>query len=223
MSDTLKITTLLFDWDGTLVDSAAKGLLAFQWAFAELGVPFPIEVYESIYSPNWYSIYEALNLPKEQWERADELWLQHYGEQAANLIDGAATTLLNLSSRGYRLGVVSSGSERRVCREIERSDLRDCFEVLICNEQMVNKKPHPEGLETALRHLGRSSSEAAYVGDAPQDIQMGKHANVMTIGVRSAYPTSVNLLSAQPDLLLETISELSQHFHQDHQRQSARA
>src|SRR5215510_10586959 len=157
MSDPVKITTLLFDWDGTLVDSAAMGLIAFQRAFAELGVPFPIEVYELKYSPNWYSIYDALDLPKEQWEKADQLWLQHYGEQAANLIDGAAETLLNLRRRGYRLGVVSSGSEGRVCREIERSDLRECFEVLVCNEQMINKKPHPEGLETALRHLGSSS------------------------------------------------------------------
>src|SRR5262245_25700458 len=80
------ITTLLFDWDGTLVDSAPLGLAAFQKAFAELGVPFSQTVYETAYSPNWYSIYEALELPRSEWERADSLWRKHYGDQSAQLV-----------------------------------------------------------------------------------------------------------------------------------------
>ena len=72
------VTTLIFDWDGTLVDSAHLGLLAFQKTFAELGYVFPIDIYESSYSPNWYTTYQALNLPEHLWKRADELWLQHY-------------------------------------------------------------------------------------------------------------------------------------------------
>src|ERR1700730_3394606 len=54
-----QITTLVFDWDGTLADSASLGLAAFQKTFADLGVPFPQDVYEATYSPNWYSTYEA--------------------------------------------------------------------------------------------------------------------------------------------------------------------
>ena len=48
------ITTLVFDWDGTLVDSAHLGLAAFQNTFAELGFAFPADIYEASYSPNWY-------------------------------------------------------------------------------------------------------------------------------------------------------------------------
>src|ERR1700682_2134437 len=111
-----QITTLVFDWDGTLADSASLGLAAFQKTFAELGVPFPQEVYEATYSPNWYLTYESLRLPKDKWQMADDLWLQHYGEETAQLIEGVAATILDLHARGYRLGVVSSGSESRVCR-----------------------------------------------------------------------------------------------------------
>jgi HAD superfamily hydrolase (TIGR01662 family) len=206
------VRTLIFDWDGTLADSAGLGLLAFQKSFAELGVAFPLEIYEANYSPNWYATYEALGLPKDMWQSADDLWLKHYGEHTAPLIEGVADTLLDLHHKGYRLGVVSSGSESRVRREIEQSALRKVFQTVICNEHIVNKKPHPEGLELALGRLGSANSESCYVGDAPEDIQMGKQAGVLTIGVRSDYPSSARMLTANPDLYLESLSELSNHF-----------
>lgn len=206
------VRTLIFDWDGTLADSAGLGLLAFQKSFAELGIAFPLEIYEANYSPNWYATYEALGLPKDMWQSADDLWLKHYGAQTAPLIEGVAKTLLDLHQKGYRLGVVSSGSESRVGHEIEQSALREVFQIVICNEHIVNKKPHPEGLDLALGRLGSTNSESCYVGDAPEDIQMGKQAGVLTIGVRSDYPSSARLHDAKPDLYLESLVELSNHF-----------
>ena len=212
MSHNRHITTLLFDWDGTIVDSAHLGLVAFEKTFDELGVPFAHAVYEATYSPNWYSTYEALGLPKDRWQVADELWIRHYGEQSAPLIVGVGDTLLSLHGKGYRLGVVTSGTRSRVCREVEQSVLREAFELMICNEDIVNKKPHPEGLERAIRSMGVEPSECAYVGDAPEDIEMGRRGNVMTIGVRSAYPSSTRVLKAKPDLYLEQLKELLDHF-----------
>lgn len=206
------INTLIFDWDGTLVDSAQLGLTAFQKTFLELGVAFPLDVYEAHYSPNWYSTYRALGLAENLWEVADELWLQHYGEQTAELIEGVGQTLATLHANKYRLGVVTSGSESRVSREIELSALKGLLDVVICNEHIINKKPHPEGLEKALQRLNRQPRETAYVGDAPEDIEMGKRLNVFTVGVRSNYPSSKRLLGAEPDLYLDTITDLSKHF-----------
>lgn len=207
-----QVNTLLFDWDGTLADSAGLGLIAFQKTFAQLGFAFPLDIYEAAYSPNWYSTYEALGLPKDKWQQADALWLQHYGEESAELIDGVAETILDLRTRGYRLGVVTSGSESRVSREIEQSVLKSSFEVVICNEHIQQKKPHPEGLLLALEKLSSRRELAAYVGDAPEDIQMGKTAQVLTVGVRSTYPSSKRLRAAAPDIYLESLTELSNHF-----------
>src|SRR5262245_32424646 len=193
------IKTLIFDWDGTLVDSAHLGLIAFEKTFNELGVPFAHAVYEAKYSPNWYSTYEALGLPKELWEVADELWTRHYGEQSAPLIEGVGETLLALHGNGYQLAIVSSGNRRRVCREVEQSVLKDDFAVIVCSEDITNKKPHPEGLSRAIREMNVDPSQCVYVGDAPEDIEMGRRAEVMTIGVRSAYPSSTRLLTAKPD------------------------
>ena len=206
------VNTILFDWDGTLVDSASLGLTAFQKAFADLDIAFPLDIYNAAYSPNWYSTYEALGLPRDKWQRADELWLHYYGEQTAQLIEGAGETLLELHHRGYRLGVVSSGSESRVCREVEYSDLARVFETIVCNEHMKSKKPHPEGLQLALKQAHAKAAESAYVGDAPEDIEMGKRVGVLTVGVHSRSPCSSRLAAAQPDILLESLTELVAHF-----------
>ncbi len=209
---TQTITTLLFDWDGTIVDSHQLGLTAFERSFAELGVAFDYEIYSRVYSPNWYSVYEAMGLPLEKWNRADELWIQYYGDQTAQPMAGAADTIKALHDQGYQLGVVSSGSDCRVNREVTELGLAEYFDVVVCNEQMQNKKPHPEGLELAIETLGRQRVEACYIGDSPEDIEMGKRAGTLTVGIRSTYPTSWRLQENKPDLYLESFSDLVDHF-----------
>jgi len=207
-----KISVLLFDWDGTLADSAHLGLAAYQKTFADLGINFGLETYAAAYSPNWYLTYEALGVPKEKWVLADELWNRHYQNETAKLFEGAAETVSGLRRRGYRLGVVTSGHERRVGRELNESTLADSFEVVICHEHVANRKPHPEGLQIALARLAASQDEAAYIGDTPEDVLMGKRANILTVGVRSNYPSSARLFDSAPDLLVESIKDLSDHF-----------
>lgn len=206
------VSTLLFDWDGTLVDSAQLGLNAFEQSFRALGVAFDHEIYQRVYSPNWYSVYEAMGLPKDKWETADELWIRHYGEQTAQLVEGAKETIAGLRRKGFRVGVVSSGSDCRVAREIKELGFESLFEVVVCNEHMEKKKPHPEGLETAMRTLGSLPEESCYVGDSPEDMEMGKRARMMTVGVRSAYPTSWKLESCSPDIFIGSLVELLDHF-----------
>lgn len=211
-TSTQSITTLLFDWDGTLVDSAQLGLTAFEQSFAALGVAFDQELYRAVYSPNWYSVYEAMGLPKDKWQRADELWSQHYGEQTAQLVEGAKQVIAELQGKGYRLGIVSSGNGSRVAREVTKVGFEGVFEVVVCHEQMENRKPHPEGLETAMRVMGSSREQSCYVGDSPEDIEMGKSARLLTVGVRSAYPTNWKLERSSPDILIQTVTELLDYF-----------
>ena len=117
-----------------------------------------------------------------------------------------------MRDKGYQLAIVTSGSRSRVAREVGQCVLKDAFAAIICNEDIVNKKPHPEGLELAMRGMNVAPSRCAYVGDAPEDIEMGRRGNVMTIGVRSGYPSSARVLSANPDLYIERLSELLDHF-----------
>jgi HAD superfamily hydrolase (TIGR01549 family) len=206
------LNILLFDWDGTLSDTAAAGLEAFQKTFADLGSPVSRETYERIYSPNWYLMYETLALPREVWPKADELWLQHYGHRLPHLVDGAGEVIRELKRRGYRFGVVSSGTCSRVYREIEILGLRESFEAVICNESIRHKKPHPEGLLLAMARMRCQPHSCCYIGDSPEDIRMGRNAGVFTVGVLSGYPTSRYLAAEKPDLCLESIQQLLDHF-----------
>jgi phosphoglycolate phosphatase-like HAD superfamily hydrolase len=63
-----------------------------------------------------------------------------------------------------------------------------------------------------MKRTNSAPEQTCYVGDSPEDIEMGKSAKVLTVGVRSTYPTSWKLQSAGPDIYLETIAELSSHF-----------
>ncbi len=206
------ITAILFDWDGTLMDSSQMGFMAFTKMFADMDMHFTSEVYEKVYSPNWYSMYEALGLPREKWPQADRLWLHHYGEEPAGLVAGARRAVEELRRRGYSLGVVSSGSESRVRREISELGLTGTFEVIICNEDSANKKPHPEGLQKAMEAMRKESGVCAYVGDSPQDIEMGRAACVLTVAVPSSYPGSRRLRDAGPDIYLESIADILDWF-----------
>jgi len=209
------IDTVLFDWDGTLIDTAQQAFDAFRKSFADLGLPLDFETYDRIYSPNWYRMYEHLQLPRKQWDEADELWLHHYAEEAPRLLSDARPTLDELARRNYVLGIVTSGTRSRVLREMDTLGLGGVFKTVICNEDVVNKKPHPEGLELALEQLQKKRETCCYIGDCPDDIVMGKRADVLTVAIPSSYPASRRLAEVQPDFTFAALAEFLRNLECD--------
>ena len=69
---------ILFDWDGTLLDSFQADSQAFLAMFREIGIAWGIEDLERHYSPDWYRMYRAARLPRARWEEADRIWGKHY-------------------------------------------------------------------------------------------------------------------------------------------------
>jgi HAD superfamily hydrolase (TIGR01509 family) len=201
------IDTVLFDWDGTLIDSAERAFKAFQEAFADLGVPLDFDTYNRIYSPNWYDMYAHLRLPQERWQEAEELWLQHYGSEIPQLLPGGQAALNDIASRKYAMGIVTSGSRERVRREVGALGLTGIFQSVICSEDVLRKKPDPEGLKAAMRNLQKQPASCCYVGDCPEDIEMGKRANMRTVGIPSRYPGSRKLPDSRPDYFFNSLEE----------------
>lgn len=206
------VDTVLFDWDGTLLDSEPFAFLAFQRAFGELGIQLERSVYERIYSPNWYGMYQALELPEHRWREADDLWTRHYGQETAPLVEGGRDAVRDLKVRGYCLGIVTSGSRMRVWRELNSLGLEGIFETVVCNEDVVNKKPHPEGLEVAMGQMNKRPDQCCYVGDSPVDVEMGKRAGMRTIGMIGRYPGSKELQKTNPDFCFDSLAQLMLHF-----------
>jgi HAD superfamily hydrolase (TIGR01509 family) len=199
------LKAVLFDWDGTLADTAEASYRCYVRLFAELGIAFDRETYARTYSPNWYLTFRALGVPEERWSAADRRWLAHFAEEQVELIDGARELLETLTARGLSMGIVTSGGRERVSRELDAHRLTPHLHECVYGCDVKEKKPHPEGLLLCLDRLGVRAADAVYVGDSPEDIAMARAAGVYSIAVAGNYPNRDALLEAKADAFADSI------------------
>jgi phosphoglycolate phosphatase len=202
-----RLDGVLFDWDGTLVDSYAADSAAYLAMFREMGIPWGLKELARHYSPNWYRVYRAAKLPRARWDDADRAWRAQYAKHSPQLIAGARQVLERLG-RVHHLGLVTSGDRDRVTRQLREFRLTRVFGARVCSGDTPEKKPHPAPLRLALRQLSLEPSACVYVGDSPEDLEMAKRAGVRAIAVLGPFPTERRLRAARPDFLLESIREL---------------
>ena len=199
---------ILFDWDGTLLDSYAADSAAYLAMFRAMEVPWGLAELEAHYSPNWYRVYRAAKIPRGKWDAADRVWRTHYAKQAPKLLPGARR-VLSLLSRRHSLGLVTSGDRERVHGQLRTFQLWEHFAARVCSGDTRLRKPHPAPLRLALRHMQLRPAETVYVGDSPEDLEMARRAGVRAaIAVLGPFPTEKRLRAAKPDLLLDSIEEL---------------
>jgi HAD superfamily hydrolase (TIGR01509 family) len=198
---------VLFDWDGTLVDSAERTFRCYAQVFAVYGIEFDRAAFERTYSPDWYRTYEGVGLPREVWAEADARWVACYETEASHLVDGARDGLERLSRAGRMLGVVSSGDATRVRSEMAALGVASLFATAVCGGETARRKPHPEPLLTALGKLAVPPAECAYVGDSPEDVAMARAAGALAVGIPGGFPNRDALRASSPDLLVPSIDE----------------
>jgi HAD superfamily hydrolase (TIGR01509 family) len=198
---------VLFDWDGTLIDSYAADSSAYLAMFRQMGIPWGLKELARHYSPNWYRVYRAAKLPRARWDDADRAWRAQYAKHSPRLIAGARQVLVRLG-RAHHLGLVTSGDRDRVTQQLRAFRLTRLFGARVCSGDTPEKKPHPAPLRLALRQLRLEPSACVYVGDSPEDLEMAKSAGVRAIAVLGPFPTERRLRAARPEFLLESIREL---------------
>jgi HAD superfamily hydrolase (TIGR01549 family) len=201
-----RLQAVLFDWDGTLVNTAEASYRCYEKLFGSYGIAFDRDAFRRTYSPNWHLTYSALGLAEDRWAEADARWLEHYCEEEVVLIDGARDALLRVRRAGLRAGIVTSGDRVRVGRELDDLGLASLFEVVVCAEDIVYRKPHPEALVLALDKLGVGAAEAVYVGDSPEDVQMARAAGVLAVGIPGGFPNRDALAASRPEVLEGTLA-----------------
>jgi HAD superfamily hydrolase (TIGR01509 family) len=202
-----RLECVLFDWDGTLLDSFEADAQAYIHMFAALGMKWSMAELKRHYSPNWHHVYRAARLPRAKWEEADRLWMKFYRTHQPELQPGARRVLRALERR-FTLALVSSGSRARVRRQLREHEVAAMFRTKVCSEDAPRRKPHPAPLRLALDRLGLSPKVCVYIGDAPEDIEMAHRAGVRAIGVLGGSPVPERLRAASPDATIETIREL---------------
>jgi HAD superfamily hydrolase (TIGR01509 family) len=196
---------VLFDWDGTLVNSAEASYRCFERLFASLGIAFGREDYERTYSPNWHRTYTAMGLSEERWTDADARWLAFYAEEQSVLLPGVRAALERLRQRQILRGIVSSGDRERVSRELVTHEIAAFFGTVVCAQDAARRKPDPAPLLLALERLRLRAEEAAYVGDSPEDVEMARAAGVYAVGVPGGFPNRQALEASSPDVLAPSL------------------
>jgi phosphoglycolate phosphatase len=207
MLNRLPLRAVIFDWDGTLIDSYQSDARAYVAMFAALGIPWSLADLEKYYSPDWYCVYRAAALPEERWAEADRLWRHFYAGERPALQPGARRVLERLARR-YRLGLVTSGSAWRVRTQLRTLGLTSLFAARVFGDQAPRKKPHPAPLRLALRRIGCPPAASIYIGDTPEDVAMARRAGMPVVGVIGHSPVPARLRTSRPDALIERLAAL---------------
>jgi len=143
-----RLRGILFDWDGTLLNSYAADSAAYLAMFREMNIPWTLADLERHYSPNWYDVYKAANLPRAKYAAADQAWREHYAKYRPKLLPGARRVLSQLAG-SHSLGLVTSGDRDRVHCQLRDFNLLDRFAARVCSGDTRLRKPHPAPLRLA--------------------------------------------------------------------------
>lgn len=217
----LNKNTLLFDLDGTLVDSAPDLAFAVNQTLVELGfTPYNQEVIRG-----WVGnganilIQRALsgsteisaNLDSQLVSRALEMFFQVY--QSHNCIDtklynGVLDTLITLKNRGYRLAIITNKPEQFITPIINGLGLNGLFELVIGGDTLEKRKPDPLPLNYACQQLSVSIKECVMIGDSKNDILAAKAAKMQSIALTYGYNYGEDIAKYQSELVIDNFEDL---------------
>ena len=205
-----QINTLLFDFDGTLLDTNE---LIIQTFLSVLDEHYPgrfgREDALHFIGPSLEQTFRAIDP-----DRVEELTVQYRSlnrmmhDDLVEEYDGVAETLRLLKARGLKMAIVSTKRSETIRHGLELMGVSDVFDVLVGLDHVSNPKPDPEPLHLALEQLGASHDEALMIGDNSHDIEGGKNAGVRTAGVAWAAKGEEFLAGFNPDFMLQHISDL---------------
>jgi pyrophosphatase PpaX len=214
---TKAIRAVLFDWDGTLVDSALPMLLSYRYAYRKhLGIHFPKDDAEfSMIVP----MRLAESAAKYGGEHAADVavaynWFyEHEGYKSGRVFPGVEETLAELRRRGYLLGVASNKSRGRIDSDINYLALEGLVDEFATSEDTVQRKPDPAPLLKVAEKLGVEPTLCAYVGDYSGDIIAARAAGMVSVAVTwgGMFPVET-LLAQSPHYVINKLEELLDIF-----------
>ena len=207
---TQPITTLLFDFDGTLLDTNE---LIIQSFLSVLGKRYPgrftREDVLHFIGPSLKQTFDNIdeNLTAELILEY-RAWNIEMHDQMVVEFDGVSETLRLLKARGIKMAIVSTKKHDIIQRGLKLMGIEDIFEIVIALDDVVNPKPDPEPILLALKRLNATPQEALMIGDNSHDIEGGKNALVRTAGVSWTVKGEAYLETFKPTYMLHHISEL---------------
>ncbi len=204
------IKAIIFDMDGTLINSEKAVIGAFRHVLESHGAVFDEAIIRTHVGRELTDIYTSL-VPDAD---SQELAVLHRDWQIERKhllqgFEGLHDFLQSLKEKGLKLGAYTSASRLRTEAMLDVADIRNFFEVIVCGDEVTNPKPHEEGVVAAYERIGVKTGEVIMVGDSEHDILSGKNAGAITIGVTHGFGTKKALEEAGADYIAGNLEEIA--------------
>lgn len=210
----MKYELIVFDWDGTLLDSAAAIVHAIQAACRDLELPVPDDARAR--HVIGLGLIDAMRhavpgLSPERYPLVAERYRFHYlaGDHQLTLFDGVREMLGRLQVAGHVLAIATGKSRHGLDRALDHSGLGPLFQATRCADE-CHSKPHPQMLEELMAELGAAATSTVMIGDTSHDLLMASNAGVDSLGVAYGAHLHDDLLKHAPLACLNTVPELDQ-------------
>lgn len=203
---------VLFDLDGTLIDSVDLIVDSYHHVFATHALPPKSR--EQILAGLGTPLRAVFGEITSDASQIDE-WIATYREynlahhdQRIHAYDGIVAMVKAIRAAGFKLGLVTSKNHAGAVRGLNLVGLGNTMDVIVGADDVTHPKPHPEPVLAALAALGVSANRAVFIGDSHHDIHAGRAANVTTVGVTWGPFDRAHLEVAAPDHYCATPEEL---------------
>ncbi len=210
----LRYELLVFDWDGTLVDSAGTIVACMQEACRDLGLPVPDR--ERASHVIGLGLADALAhavpaLPAEEYPRLVERYRRHFLSRDADiaLFPGTREMLAELGGRGHLLAIATGKSRAGLARALENTGLRRLFASTRCADEST-PKPAPDMLCELRAEFGVDRARTLMIGDTSHDLQMAARAGTGAVAVSHGAHSRRDLVALEPLACLAGTQELRQ-------------
>lgn len=184
----MKYQLIVFDWDGTLMDSEARIVACMQQAARDLGVTVPSsQASRDVIGLGLNEAVQRLfeDLPAARWPELADAYRRHFLADSlapSPLFEGAGKVIEDLLAQDYFLAVATGKSRRGLDRVLEETGLVQSFHVTRCADETFSK-PHPQMLLDIMDYLGVMPADTLMVGDTEYDVQMAGNAGADALGV----------------------------------------
>ena len=219
MSDN-KILLIMFDLDGTLVDSIPDLAWCADHTLAQLGMPPLGESRLTDFLGNGAYVYVKRFLsndlagepPTELYDKALPMFWETYRNNSAQfsqLYPGVSGVLQSLKDEGYTLACVTNKPGDFTDGLLKHLRIFDHFEQIVSGDTLAKKKPDPMQLLHVAKTQGRSVSECLMVGDSMHDIAAARNAGMRVVAVPYGYNHGEDIADSDPDAVIESLTELA--------------
>lgn len=203
---------LIFDWDGTLMDSAGVIVDSIQRACEDMGLDVPSDhASRQIIGLGLIQALQTLlpNLPVDDYPRLVERYRHHYLGRDADipLFDGVDAGIRDLSAGGFHLAVATGKSRMGLSRALQASGLGGLFSATRCADQ-THSKPHPAMVLELIEELDASPERTLVIGDTSHDLLMAANAGVASLGVTYGAHAPDDLQPYLPLALIDSFPEV---------------